>query len=180
MAQFSIAGTSPSGAVVLRGIQEAGRTLDRIGVAINGPEARAVIMRGAVVMRNEVERQAPVGMDSKKPRTLRRAVVALPLPIRSGQPAGAIVKVNYSAKLAGVPAAPHAHLVESGTKAHIIRAKSGKTLVLFGGKVFRESVQHPGARANPFFARGTGSTRSQARQVILAGYVKLIEATAKL
>ena len=54
----------------------------------------------------------------------------------------------YASLKVGGRAAPHAHLVEFGTKPHKIRPKSKKALS-FGGKAARE-VNHPGARPQPF------------------------------
>lgn len=41
-----------------------------------------------------------------------------------------------------------------GTKPHVIRAKSGKSLLIGGGHPVHE-VQHPGARGNDFVTRGS-------------------------
>jgi len=48
--------------------------------------------------------------------------------------------------------APHAHLVEFGTKAHSIEAGSGKKLSFVAGRrsVVTTEVDHPGAQAKPF------------------------------
>ena len=46
--------------------------------------------------------------------------------------------------------APHAHLVEMGTKPHRIDAKKGSFLFLFNS-VFMRDVHHPGTRPRPFF-----------------------------
>lgn len=48
--------------------------------------------------------------------------------------------------------APHAHLVEHGAKAHIVRARFGRVMVYRarGRLVVRRAARHPGARANPF------------------------------
>lgn len=54
----------------------------------------------------------------------------------------------YAAVKVGGKRAPHAHLVEFGTKPHQIKAKKGGGLTVGGGVVF--SVDHPGAKPHPF------------------------------
>lgn len=54
----------------------------------------------------------------------------------------------YAAVKVGGRRAPHAHLVEFGTKAHKIRAKKDSALVVNGNAV--REVDHPGAKAHPF------------------------------
>lgn len=47
----------------------------------------------------------------------------------------------------------YAHMVEGGTKPHVIRVKRARELAVGGhgvGVVFRREVQHPGAKARPF------------------------------
>lgn len=63
-----------------------------------------------------------------------------------------------------------AKFVEFGTAAHVIAAKIGGWLQLFGG-VFRKSVQHPGARPKPFLRPALDSMAGAA--VVSAGeYIK--------
>lgn len=58
----------------------------------------------------------------------------------------------YAYVKAGGRRAPHAHLVEFGTAAHKISAKKDSALVVNGQAV--RSVDHPGARAQPFMRPG--------------------------
>lgn len=48
------------------------------------------------------------------------------------------------------PTAPHAHLVEHGTKAHLVSAKEGSVLAALN-RILGHEVMHPGAKAKPFF-----------------------------
>ena len=50
-----------------------------------------------------------------------------------------------------------------GQKPHTIEARKGKT-VKFGGDIFRRSVQHPGARPNPFFTKGIDASLPEVNQ----------------
>lgn len=161
----------------LRGFQATVDGLKRAGIAINGTAASAIMLKGAAVIADAARSLAPLGIDTKHPGSLKRAVITVTLSPQAGKPAAALVMVNY--KPARGPIAPHAHLVEQGTRAHVIRAKNGKDLELFGGKVFRASVQHPGAQGRHFFGDAVSSSRLRARVVIREGLAALIEKEAK-
>lgn len=63
----------------------------------------------------------------------------------------------------------YAHMVEQGTKAHIIRAKKGKTLAIGGGLL--KQVDHPGATAKPFM-RPAFDSKAAAAVLAFGAYVK--------
>lgn len=64
---------------------------------------------------------------------------------------------------------PKAHLVEYGTKPHVITAKNRKGLAV--GGLFFQSVHHPGARPRAFL-RPAADTQMQAALVATAEYMK--------
>ena len=78
------------------------------------------------------------------------------VPVKSGTLRKAIrvkdsrkrVAGNHAVLFGADKTAPHAHLVEFGTQPHVIQAKPGGWLRIFGS--FAKSVQHPGTRARPF------------------------------
>lgn len=149
------------------------------------PKAAKIFVFAAQIVGTEARNRAPV--QAKVTRgfggftatnfqgRLRSAIVARSLPIRPDRQIGALVKVNYSRKT-DAPTAPYAHLVEFGTKPHIIKAKNGKYLVFNG--TFRRQVQHPGAKAQPFFKPAVRAKTSEARQYILENVARLIEQEA--
>lgn len=55
-------------------------------------------------------------------------------------------------------ATPYATFVRDGTQAHEIRARSAKALKfeVGGVTIFRQSVQHPGTRPNPWYNEAVG------------------------
>lgn len=59
----------------------------------------------------------------------------------------------------------YAHLVEKGTKAHKISAKSARVLAM--GELFRRTVQHPGTSAKRFMSRAVQSAGPQAQTKII-------------
>lgn len=63
-------------------------------------------------------------------------------------------------------AAPHAHLVHEGTRAHWIpKLGSRKRGVRVGGRWFRH-VRHPGARKNPFMTRALGRGQPEVDRIM--------------
>jgi hypothetical protein len=167
----------PAPGIEFKGGKEADEKFRRLGLLLDSQQVTNIVYRGAQIVRSGVERFAPKGIDSKKPGTLKKGVMALPMGRKSNKPAGALVLVNYSPRRGVV--APHGHLVESGTKPHLIAGKHGKMLVLFGGRVIRRSVHHPGAKPQPFFATGVSTTRTPARNFVRDEIAKLIETAAQ-
>lgn len=155
-----------------RGFIEAAAGLEASRVALNGPAAGAVMLRGAKVIAERVRQVAPFGIYSKAPGTLKKAVMITSFPPQAGRPAGAVVFINYAPRR-GV-AAPHAHLANAGAQPHIIRAKDGKDLVLFGGQVIRKEVQHPGAVGRHFWQDAISDSRLAARKAIREGLAALV------
>lgn len=85
---------------------------------------------------------------------------------RIGMSKARLDKGKYGGKV--VSRAPHSHLVEFGTKPHIIRAKNKKVMVINGDFVGGE-VHHPGAKAHPFMRPAYYKERGTfERNVILA------------
>lgn len=69
--------------------------------------------------------------------------------------------------------APHAHLVEFGTKPHMIRPRPPKKFLVIFGR-FVASVRHPGARKYPFLRPAVTSTRGRVVESIRLGLATLL------
>ncbi|MGI4717209.1 MAG: HK97-gp10 family putative phage morphogenesis protein [Janthinobacterium lividum] len=107
---------------------------------------RAALRAGAAVIREEAKAQVPVDSGA-----LRRS-----LKVSTSTKKGRVTaKLKVGGRLA-----PHAHLVEFGTKPHKIKAKRQQALS-FGGTVARE-VDHPGAKPHPFMRPAFDSHSSEA------------------
>jgi HK97 gp10 family phage protein len=149
------------------------------------PRTAVIFLNAAQIIADDAKGRAPVrptvsvgigGFTTTSfPGLLRSAIIARALPIRSGSEMGAIVKVNYSER-SGAPIAPHAHLVEFGTKPHLIKSKNGK--VLFFNGAYREEVHHPGAKPEPYFQPAVRAKTQDARVYILWNMSALIEQEA--
>jgi hypothetical protein len=150
------------------------------------PRASLIFFNAAQIIADDARNRAPVrptvtagigGFTTTNfSGLLRSAIIARPLPIRSGSEMGAIAKVNYSSR-SGAPVAPHAHLVEFGTKPHLIKAKNGKVLMFNGA--FRKEVHHPGAKPEPYFQPAVRAKTPDARIYILWNLSALIEQEAE-
>lgn len=145
------------------------------------PRTALIFVNAAQLIADDAKNRAPAGdrwksVITKSTGLLRSAIIARPLPARSGREMGAIVKVNLSER-SGAPVAPHGVLVEFGTKPHLIKAKNRKVLMFNG--VFRKQVQHKGAHPVPYFAPAVRSKTPDARIYILFNLSALIEQEAE-
>jgi len=140
--------------VYVRGLQELQKLLETLPVKVE---------------RNVLRGSLRSGMNTVKP-VAQRYIHSISGKLAAGLKVGTKSRggtVTANLKATG----PHryiAHLVEFGTRAHVIRAR-GKGL-FFGGR-FARSVQHPGARARPFM-RPALDGQAQAAVVASAEYMK--------
>jgi len=118
----------------ITGGRELDAFLQQLPVKVEKNILRAALRAGAAVFRQEARQKVPVD-DGDLKRSIR---------ITTRTKRGTV----YAAVKAGGRLAPHAHLVEFGTQAHKIKAKKQHALS-FGGTVTR-TVDHPGARPQPF------------------------------
>jgi len=107
----------------------------------------------AKMIRSEAERLAPRGPTGNLKRALRAA------PGRSTK----TFLQSFVFTLGQI--APHAHLVEFGTKPHQIVPKKKGGILAFG-RYFVRSVDHPGAKPWPFFQTAVRNKRLQVRRMI--------------
>jgi HK97 gp10 family phage protein len=118
----------------ITGGRELDAFLQTLSVKVEKNILRAALRAGANEFKTEAQAKAPV-----KSGKLRRS-----LKVSTGSKGGRVTaKLKVGGKMA-----PHAMLVEYGTKPHKIAPKNGGGL-LIGGNVVGE-VNHPGARARPF------------------------------
>lgn len=119
---------------VIKGGKELDAMLASLAPKIEKNILRAALRSGAVVFRQEAKSKAPVDSGA-----LRKSIK-----VSVGTKKGRITaKLKVGGKLA-----PHAMLVEYGTKPHKIAPKGAGGL-LIGGNVVG-AVDHPGAKPHPF------------------------------
>lgn len=120
---------------VIGGGRELDALLQSLPVKMEKNINRSALRAGAAVMLKEVRERIPVASGALRDsaRITTRA---------KGAGVSASVKVgNFQAW--------YAHLVEFGTRPHVIKPKEPGGALQFGGQTTR-SVQHPGTRARPF------------------------------
>jgi HK97 gp10 family phage protein len=132
--------------VEIRGLAELHKALQELPVKIERNVLRGGLRAGAKVMEAEAARLCPEGlptMDSvKRGARLGELKRSIRVTLRAS-------KSTVRAKLsAGNKVAWYAHLVEFGTARHWIKPKSRKSLFVAG--LFKEVIDHPGARPKPF------------------------------
>jgi HK97 gp10 family phage protein len=130
--------------------------LDALPVEMEKNIVRAALRAGMTHMAGYLARVIPVGQPRRGYRgaLLRGGDLLRSMRLRSTNKA-AYPKVVLSV---GNKTAFYAHMVESGTIAHEIRPKNGRSLFIAG--VMRKQVKHPGARPR-HFVRDTFEQHSQ-------------------
>ena len=149
-----------------------------------GQDVKKALLDGAEMIRSQAQNNAPIA-----PRpTHRKGVDIQPGGLRASFKAamGKQYKTFLQAftfTLARL--APHAHLVEFGTKPHTITGKKMKIhphafqwLARLGDQI-RTKVHHPGSRPNPFFRNAIRSKRSTVRRHIEVAMKQAFEALSR-
>ena len=132
--------------IPLKGGAELQAFLQQLPAKIEKNVMRGALRAGAKVIQQAVREKAPIH------RGILRESIKLKTSSRNGVVSARIV--------IGDKKSFYAHFVEFGTKAHTITAKKGG-LIFFNG-VFRESIDHPGARAEPFARPAMDESQGQA------------------
>jgi len=162
----------------VQGVDEVIRKLREFPVKFEQNIVRGGLRAMAVVVKNAAQPLVPVGRGVLHPGasasladTLRVSSYGVGRRDRAGRTLIASVKVGDRRK--GVF---YAAMVMGGTRPHLIRARYQGFLRLTGG-LFVKSVQHPGARANPFIETAFNASRDAA---VRAGFDYVTERTKKL
>lgn len=153
--------------VEIRGLAELHKTLQELPAKIERNVLRGGLRAGAKVMEAEASRLCPEGlptMDSVK-RGARQGELkrSIRVTMRASKSA---VRAQIKA---GNKVAWYAHLVEFGTARHWIKPKSRKSLFVAG--LFKEVIDHPGARPKPFMRPAFDSKWRQAIDA-MADYIR--------
>lgn len=170
--------------IQIEGMAELTQQINRLRSTAVGADVQAALLRAAEEIRSDAERRAPVapyptrqGGKTYQPGGLKRSLKAA---------AGRKYKTFLQAfTFTLAEAAPHAHLVQFGTKPHTIAGKkmriAGRAFAWLSrvGDQIRTKVQHPGSKPNPFFTDAIRAKRAQVRLLIEAEVKKAFDALAR-
>lgn len=131
---------------VIQGGRQLDQLLQTLPVKVEKNILRGALRAGAAVIRDEVQQRAPIDSGA-----LRKSVR-----ISSRSNKG---RVSASVKV-GNQEAWYAHLVEFGTRPHVIKAKPGRAM-RFGG-VTTAQVNHPGIAPRPFIRPAVDASTAHA------------------
>lgn len=155
--------------VKLHGVEALERRLKTLSDKVARKEAVKILKKGAPPIKKEMKRLAP-----KKSGALRNSIIT-----RRGKKRrdlGETVLVGPKGGK-GKNAAPHAHLVELGTRGGTYTAKSGTfTVFKSGGGVLRtKSITRRGSKAVKFIERTFASKSQAAQDKIFKAVKNLVE-----
>lgn len=128
------------------------------------------VRAGAAPYVKAVRREAPVDT-----RELKRNLTQKVKSYQSGARIVSIVGARNRRSPAGRNPAKYLHLVEGGTKPHVIRTRTARSLAL-GGGAFARQVNHPGTRPARLLSTKSNTERSS---MINAFHRKMIDETNK-
>lgn len=145
------------GGVRINGLAEVMEALEQLPQKLARNVLRGAFRAGAKVMSAEAVAGVPVQSG------LLRDSIRVTTRVKGGRVTGTVRAGGKGGK--GGKVARHAHLVEFGTEAHVIRAKPGGLLAIGVSK-----VEHPGAEGRYFMRRaldqqGTSAARAAAAYV---------------
>lgn len=152
--------------------------LRRLEGALADEKARRVMLRAAQLVERQAEANAPTA-----PRATYRRGRAIPpgglqRAIKSAPGRGWNWLPNAYAAV-DIKMAPHKHLVEGGTKPHLLKPREKKALFTrTGGHRPVRGLRHPGARRNPFWTRAVRATRGRVIDHVVTGCRQLVQDAA--
>ena len=153
--------------IKIEGLTELAGQLEKLKKTAQGAEVRAALLDGANLISDAAKARAPVAPYATNYRG--RAIAPGGLKRSIAAAAGRQFKTFLQAYAYTLrQAAPHAHLVEFGTKTHKIKPKTKKRL-LFGNNGFfisSKGVTHPGSRPIPFFRGAIRAQRNNVKRLL--------------
>lgn len=158
----------PSSDIRVEGTAELRDRLRSISETVSRKEVVRILRKGAPPIKREMKRLAP-----SRSGTLRKSIVT-----RRGKryrELGETVLVGPS--LRGANKAPHAHLVELGTKGGQRRSNVGRfSIFTKGGDVIRtRTIKHPGTAGVGFIERAYNSKSDEAAARIAKEIDKVVQ-----
>jgi len=171
------------GNIRVEGIAFLAGQLDRLKSTAQGADLRQALLDSAEMIRDEAERRAPIASRATQyeKRMIAPGGLKASLKAASGRQYSTFLQAfAFTIK----KMAPHANMVEGGTKPHTIKAKgkgmriSAPTAGFTKSAWFAKIVRHPGARKNPFFSDAIRAKRGQIKSLITARVKAAFDALA--
>lgn len=168
-------GGRPTVTMQLTGLKDIKKAVRELKKAAVSPELiTAALKPAAVIVKKEAKRIVQYDEKRTEKFHLRDSIFVMSKPT-ARHPFSVAVAVSYDR-------APHAHLVEFGTKGHVIKApgKRGKARVLSDGStVYGTAMRHPGTRKRPFMRPAWRRKRKDVFRVSGRELGKLFEKTGR-
>lgn len=157
--------------IQVEGIAELTQHFDKLKFTAAGADVQAALLEGAEMIQQEALRRAPIAPYATRqhgksiaPGGLRASIKAA-----SGRKHKTFLQA-FTFTLSRL--APHAHLVQFGTKPHLIAGKKMRiaarafTWLRRVGDQIRTKIQHPGSRPNPFFTDAIKARRLAVKRLL--------------
>lgn len=157
--------------IEVKGLAELGSLLDGFSAKIERNVVSGALRAGAKIIEAEAKRLCPLAVGNlpkgHEPGELRDSI-HVSMRTRRG-----VVTATIKA---GSKKAYYAHMVEFGTALHFIKPKNRKSLFVAG--LFKEVIDHPGAKRHPFMRPAIDGKKDEALQAIVDYMTTRIEKEA--
>lgn len=166
--------------IKIEGLTELTSMMAKVKATSQGHEVRAALLASAQMIEQEAKTRAPIAPYPTYYKGRFIAPGGLRASFRSA--AGRQSKNFLQAfTFAGGNRAPHAHLVEYGTKPHVITPQLRGKLLKFGNRftAFAKSVQHPGSRPQPFMRNSVRAKRGAVKRLLEMRVKEAFDALAR-
>lgn len=154
--------------VAVHGVDELTQRLRAIGEKAGRREAVRIMRKGAPPIKKEMKRLAPV-------RTGRLRDSIITKEGKKYRDLGATLRIGPRLGK-GSKSAPHAHLVELGTRAGQYKTQGRFSIFRPGGEIARvKTINHPGVKAQRFIEKAFDRTADEAAERITREIDKIVQ-----
>jgi len=163
--------------IKIEGMDELTQDLEKLRQIPQGKAVQSALIEGAEMLSREARAAAPTAPSATYSAGRRVAPGGLKASF-DAKPGRALKNFLQAYSFTWKNRAPHAHLVEFGTKPHSL-APTGKKVMKFAGETFRKKAQHPGAKQNKFFRTAIARTRNRIKKLLEDKVKAAVEALAR-
>lgn len=164
--------------IKIEGLEDLAGQLEKLKHTAQGKDVQQALVDGAELIRNAARTNSPTAPYPTyyKGRMIAPGGLKASLMASTGRKFKNFLQA-YAFALKN--RAPHAHLVEFGTKPHAIVAK--KKAMVFGNRFrrFTRKVMHPGSREIPFFRNAIKQQRNAVKRLLESKVKAAFDALAK-
>ena len=154
--------------IQIKGLEKLKKDLSRLNEKVARKEVQKVLKKGSSIIAKEMRKNAPVGETGRLKKSIADNIKRNDKRVSAARVVGPATR--------GARKAPHAHLVELGTRGGIYTSSKGFLIYGRDGDRFRtRSIKHPGVRGSFFIERSFTSKGDEASLAIIRAIQAILE-----